>query len=263
MVQRSYKLGRFVFAVRTNSEAVGEWLDDCLGDYRTRKKADPLYSIYVAEEHGPSVRGYHILYRETLKLARTFDLAGVGRTLLAELDSYMFADRDDAVYLDAALVARDGAVALIPEIAGVFMATLGDRTVQQAGLRLPVAKKVAIDRDSGEAVPIDSQLRVPGDALDRLAALAPTDRNDDRFVLDGPVKVDAVFSIGMTEDLLEPVSSAVALYRLGSHAMNLPKVGTAGLEALRELVEHARRYEVVNRKPQDMLDALSAGMRLP
>src|SRR6266511_1979539 len=108
VVHRSYDIGGLIFGIRTNSEAVGRWLDDCLGNYRTRKKADPYYSIHVGEQLRPSMRGYHILYRETLKLARTFDLAGLGRTLLAELESYEFADRDDALYLDAAVVASDG-----------------------------------------------------------------------------------------------------------------------------------------------------------
>jgi hypothetical protein len=261
VVQHSYKVGGLTFGIRTNSEAVGDWLHDCLGAYRTRKKADPYYSIHVAGQYGSSMRGYHILYRETLKLARTFDLTGVGRTLFAELESLLFPDRDDAVYLEASVVASDGAVALVPGTAALYVATLGDRKVQRAGLRLPVETKVAIDPDSGEAVPIESRLKIPADAIARLAALAPVDRSDDRLVLDGPVKLDAVFSIGPTEDPLLPVSSAVALYRLGSHALNLGKLGTAGLETLLGVVERARCYEVASGMPQEVLDAFSAGIR--
>ncbi len=166
----------------------------------------------------------------------------------------------DALYLDAAVVASDGKVALVPATSAIYVATLGGRKVQRAGLRLPAETKVAIDKESGQAVPIRPQLQVPADALARLAALAPAHRNDDRVAVDLPVKVDAVFSVGGSEDPLHPVSPAVALFRLGSHALNLANLGTAGLETLRGVVERARCYEVASGKPEEVLDAFFAGL---
>jgi hypothetical protein len=57
--------------------------------------------------------------------------------------------------------------------------------------------------------------------------------------------------------MLQPVYAGLALYRLGSHALNLQELGPTGLEGLRRVVEGARCYEVRSAKPQDMLDALS------
>jgi hypothetical protein len=110
-------------------------------------------------------------------------------------------------------------------------------------------------------IPIRPLLDVPGDALDRLEEIAPSDGRDRRIAVDEPVKIETVFSIGTAEELLRPVSAGLALYRLGSHAINLGALGTTGLEGLHRVVEGARCYEIRTTRAQDMLDTLSRALR--
>jgi hypothetical protein len=159
VVSRSYELSRFVVGIRTTSEALGAWLDDCLGRYRTDEEAEPHYSIIVEGDRG-GVRRYHILYRDTMKISKTFDLAGLGRTLLTELESLAFPERD-AVYADLAVVGSDGALALMPAMTAQYLDTLG-RSVHRAGVILPVETKVAIDPNTGGAISHPTFARRPG-----------------------------------------------------------------------------------------------------
>jgi hypothetical protein len=258
VVSRSYEFGRFLVGIQTNSEALGAWLDDCLGRYRTDEEAEPYYSIIVEGKGGGPVRRYHMLYRDTMKISKTFDLAGLGRTLLTELESLAFPERDDAVYADLAVVGSNGALALMPAMTAQYLDTLG-RSVQRAGMILPVETKVAIDPSTGEAIPIRPLLDLPEDALERLAEIAPGGKRD-RIAVDEPTKIETVISIGLAEEMLQPVSAGLALYRLGSHALNLQELGPSGLEGLRRVVEGARCYEVRSAKPQEMLDALSSAI---
>src|SRR3954452_6512249 len=95
VVQRSYEIGPWIFGVRTNSEAVGDWLDEWLDEWETGDVAEPVYSIFVPEG-GKVGRPYHVLYEESRQHVRSFSLADIGRRLLAELDGYLAAERDDA-----------------------------------------------------------------------------------------------------------------------------------------------------------------------
>jgi hypothetical protein len=264
VVNHTYDIGGWAFGIRTNSEAVGTWLDECLREYRIDDpdhEIDPYYSLLVETgDSGSSVRRYHLLYRETMKIGRTFDLVGLGRTLLSELESYLFAEREDALYADAVVVAKDGATGLVPEMAVQYIDTLG-RRVERAGVILPVDTKAAIDLTSGDVVPIEPMLRVPGDALDRLARIGGTNGRDHRLPLEGPVKVDTVFSIGSAEEPLQSVPPGLALYRMATHAVNMRKLGRKGLEALSRTVEGARCYEVASKTPVNVLDALAEAIR--
>jgi hypothetical protein len=262
VVNYTYEVGGWAFGIRTNSEAVGAWLDECLGEYRIDDpEVDPYYSLLVETGNGRGpVRRYHLFYRETRKIGRTFDLVGLGRTLLSELESYFFTERDDALYADAVVVAKDGVTGLIPATTAHYVDTLG-RRVERAGVILPVETKVAIDLSSGEVVPIEPLLRVPEDALDRLARIGGRNGRDHRLLLERPVRVDSVFLVGVAEELLQPVLPSVALFALATHVINMRKLGQAGLEALRRTVEDARCYEIASRGPADMLDALTEALR--
>jgi hypothetical protein len=262
VVNYGYGVGDWAFGIRTNSEAVAAWLDECLGEYRIDDdEIDPYYSLVVETgDGGGSVRRYHLLYRETIKIGRTFDLVGLGRTLLSELESYLFAERDDALYADAVVIAKDGATGLVPGLAAQYIDTLG-RKVERAGVILPVETKVAIDLSSGEVVPMKPMLRVPEDAFDRLAQIGGGNGRDHRLLLDRPVRVDTVFSIGSADELLQPVVPSAALFRMATHAVNMRKLGQTGLEALLRTVSTARCFEIASKGPADMLDALAEGVR--
>ena len=260
VVHRNYELGSLLFGIRSNSEAVGEWLDWALGEFASEEEADPYYSIHVGEQRGAS-RGYHILYRETIKLARTFDLAGVGRTLLTELEGFLFSERDDALFANASIVASNGRIGLIPATTGMFVGTLGQRALRETGITLSNETKVAIDPSSGEAIPITSRLPVPHDAIERLAAIAPSAQPDERFAVTRPLKIDTVFSVGLHPEPLAPVSTATQVYRLGTHMMNLPQLGSRGLDAMVSMVGGATSYEVRTSNPKNMLTAITEGMR--
>jgi hypothetical protein len=260
VVHRSYQFGPWLVGVRTNSEAVGEWLEWALAEYASDEETDPYFSIHVGDERGAHVRGYHILYRETSKLARTFDLAGVGRTFLTELESFLFAERDDALYADATIVASNGRFGLMPATTGLFVGSLGQRAVRKTGIVLSAETKVAIDPESGEVVPITSRLNVPEGAVERLAAIAPTTEPDGRVAVTRPLKIDTLFSVGMPDEPLLPVSPATAVYRMATHALNLHQLGSPGLEALHRLADDADCYEIKTANPKNMLSALTRGM---
>lgn len=261
VVQQSYEIGQFLVGVRTNSEPFAAWLDDALAEYRTSEKAAPYYSILVAEgeDRTPGKR-FHIIYRESMALTRSFDLGAVVRTLLAELEALLFHSRDDAIYADAALVGTDGVTGLVlPSLTIPYVGTLGRRV--QRDLRLPVAGQVAIDPDSGRAVPVQSQLAVSPRSLEHLAKLAPTDGGDDRIVVERPLEVDAVCFVALAEEPVRPVSRGFAVFQFAGQVVNLAKMGEAAVEGLGRLAERARCYEIQTKTPQSTFDALLAALR--
>src|SRR2546430_8866161 len=88
-VRRSYRFGNSYLGIRTNSESFGAWLDQTLAGHRSRKKPDYFHYSVLLANGSPKAAGrrFHILYRETLMVQRTFHLPTVGRTLLAELEA--------------------------------------------------------------------------------------------------------------------------------------------------------------------------------
>jgi hypothetical protein len=246
-VHRSYRIGNAKFGVRTTSKAFGAWLDSILPRYRYRRRANLRYSIVVSGEEKDgqfSGKRFHILYRGSAQQVRTLDLPTLGRAFLAELESLQYQDRDDAIYLEASPVVADGVTALIPPAYATLIARLG-RRVGQAGLQLPIGRIVAVDIRSGQLVPPSPELELPGDAIDQLKRMVGGEGQGDRVVLELPRTVDVVALSGMFEEARQPISRATAVYRLGSFAINLPKLPAAdALMGLSRLVERAQCYGV-------------------
>lgn len=256
VVTQSYEIGPYVVGIRTNSEAFARWLEHTLGEYATSEEADPYYSLLVAEhDDGRPGKRFNILYRESTALAKDLDLAVVVRTLVAELEGFLFQQRNDAVYAQAGVVAADGRTALVPSLLVPYLATLG-RRLERSGLTLPVASQVAIDPASGLVVPVKPLLETAPDALERLRALAPTEGRDNRLVVERPTAVDAVCSIGLDEEPVQAVSAAYAVFRLVEKVVNLEKLGTTAVEAVGRLVENARCYELRTANVEGTRDAL-------
>jgi hypothetical protein len=258
-VQRSYEVGRYVFGIRTNSEPVGLWLDEYLGGFRIEEEVAPYYSFLIADDKQSSINRLHVLYQETIALARSFDLRDLASSLLAELESLLFVDRDDALYAELAPIAAAGTIAIVPSKTVSFLDTLGSR-VRRAGITLPVAVNTAIDPETGDLIPYKPLLDVPEGAADALGTNGGRARRYDRFVLSGPTRADVVYSVGLGEEMVQLVSRASAVYRMAKRTVNLDKLGSKGLEGLSRVVEGARCVEVRSSKNREMLDAIRGSM---
>src|SRR5438128_3143508 len=113
VAHRSYDVGGMFFGIRTNSGECAAWLDEVLANYAvTDEEAHPNYSILIGESARVGKR-YHLLYRDSNVIMRTFDLKTLARALIAEIESLNFVNRDDAAYVQQALVTRDGVNALV------------------------------------------------------------------------------------------------------------------------------------------------------
>jgi hypothetical protein len=256
------KLGDHPLKVRSTSKAFNAWIGQVLKPYKVRKPSAPTwYSVVIAggdpDEDAKSKKRFHILYRGSSQVVRTLDLPTLAQALFAELESTMFDERDDAVYIEVAALAKDGRVALIP---GTFLPTLWklSRRLHQAGVQLPLSRTVAVDRKTGQIIPTTPKLKLPGDALESLTKLVgseagailgiagkrPADNGHlERWVLDAPTSPVAVLTTGASEQgPREPQSRGQAVYRLVGMTMNLPAVGASGLESLSLLAEKAQCY---------------------
>src|SRR5438093_10103304 len=156
------KLGDHALKIRSTSKAFNTWLGNVLKAYKVRKpSATNWYSVVIAggdpDEETTSKRRFHILYRGSSQIVRTLDLPTLGQALFAELESMMFEDRDDAVFVEAAALAKNGRIALVP---GSYLPTLWklSRRLHQAGVRLPLARTVAVHRETGQVIPTDPKL---------------------------------------------------------------------------------------------------------
>src|SRR2546422_6001381 len=89
----TYEIVGARFQIRSTSEAFSGWLAEVLAPYRVDGDATPLYSLVVPDQSSGNSfgRGYHILYRGSRVLARTLDPQTLGRALLADLESLLFA----------------------------------------------------------------------------------------------------------------------------------------------------------------------------
>jgi hypothetical protein len=262
--QTTIKLGDHPFKIRSTSKAFNTWVGNILKPYKVRKPSAPIwYSVVIAggdpDEDAKSKKRFHILYRGSSQVVRTLDLPTLGQALFAELEATMFEDRDDAVYVEAAALAMNGRVALIP---GSFLPTLWklSRRLHQAGIGLPLSRTVAVDRETGQVIPTTPKLEIPDDALDRLTETvgseagailgvagkrASGNRHLERWALQSPSKAVAVLTTGATDEgPRQPQTRGQTVYRLAGMTMNLPKVGVAGLEGLSLLSEQAECYMV-------------------
>lgn len=261
-MERYYRVGETNFAVRTTSKEFCGWLDHALGKYRKRKKAPVYYSVVVAggEEKGQLGKGFHILYRGTSAIVRTLHLPTLARGLIQELESLTFSDREDAIYLDAALMSSNGTTAITPSSLVSVIGKLG-RRVDRSGVQLPGTTHVAVDPDSGRLTPVRPLLEIPGDAVERASELSSANgHRPDRWFLDEPVDPDMVLTFAGGEMALQPVSRGQALHRLASYTMNLEKMGGSALEGLRTLIETKRCYTLGNGDGKGLLETVSRAL---
>jgi hypothetical protein len=255
------RLGDHKVQIRSTSKAFNKWLGTTLSHYKVRKSGRVWYSIVVAggdpDEDPNSRKRFHILYRGSSQVVRTLDLATLGRALFAELESVQFPDRDDAIYVDAAALATDGRIALIP---GNYLPTMWklSRRLHQAGVLLPLARTIAVDRETGQVIPTTPKLEVPDDAIETLTETVGAEASAvlgvagarregnahlERWVLRDPTAPVAVLTTGAEEGPRQPQSTGQAVYRLAGMTMNLPKIGPSALEGLSLLAQQAQCYQ--------------------
>lgn len=258
MVWRDYQVGDLRLGVRTNSCGFADWLDYALPEYLIEEETQPVYSVYVGGMEPRGVgRRFHVLYRGTLPAARTLSIRTVGRTLLAEMESWIHGRRDDAVYLGASLAASNGSIALIPSGLAHDLGGLG-RRLERAGIRLAAEPSVAVDFASGLVRPPQRILDVPPDALDALDGHVPGSVPDDRMTIPEPRRPDVILlSRHAPEPAVRPVSRAAALHGLAATSPNLHAAGGPGLQALGRLVAAADCFLVEGPDAESRLDALA------
>lgn len=262
MVERYYRVGESDFAVRTTSKEFCGWLDHALGKYRKRKKAPVYYSVVVAggDEKGQLGKGFHILYRGTSAIVRTLHLPTLARGLIQELESLTFPHREDAIYLDAALMSSNGTSAITPSTLVSYIGKLG-RRVDRSGVQLPGSTHVAVDPQSGRLVPIRPVLEIPGDAVGRAAELSSANgHRADRHFVEEALDPDMVLTFAGGEMALQPLSRGQALHRLASYAMNLERLGGTALEGLRTFIETKRCYTLGNSDAKGLLETVSRAL---
>lgn len=255
------KLGDHAFKVRSTSKAFNAWLGDILKPYKVRKPSASIwYSVVIAggdpDEDAKSKRRFHILYRGSSQIVRTLDLPTLGQALFAELESTLFEDRDDAVYVEAAALAMDDRIALVP---GSYLPALWklSRRLHQAGVKLPLARTVAVHRETGQVIPTTPRLETPNDAIDRLekavgkeagavlgvaGARASGNGHLERWTLAAPARAVAVLTTGAEEGPRQPQSRGQAVYKLAGLTLNLATVGVSALEGLSLMAEQAQCF---------------------
>jgi hypothetical protein len=250
--------------MRTTSETFGAWMDEALGGYQIDEERQPYYSI-VAAEPDPSkprsVKDFHILYGGTAKLIRTLHLPSLASTLLSELQSLTYPQRDDAIYAALVPISSKSAAAVVPVDLVPFLGALG-RRVHRAGLSLPAVRAVAIDPDSGHLMPVPQLLEIPEDAIEMLGKLLPANGRSDRTSFDNPLSPQVVLAgyFQSSDETLQPLSRAQAVHALTPSVLNLEKVGGAALDALVRVVDRARCYAVKG-SALEMLDGVKNALR--
>ena len=257
MVHQSYRIDGFRFGVRSTSKGFGEWLDSALAVYRRPRRADPIYSIVAWDGDRRPGKAYGILYRGFVPIVRTLSPRMLARGLIAELDSFSFGDRDDAIYLDAAVARLDGRVALMPSMLARRLAALGRRT-GRTGLSLSVARSVAVDPRTGRLAPVRRRLQLSSDALRRIGEPRQHSLHSGDFVVDRSLSVDAVLTFVAAGGPAHVVSRARGLHFLSGSLMNLPRMGARAVDGLGRLVQSADCFELADGDPKRLLDEVVA-----
>jgi hypothetical protein len=246
VAQHSFELDGLLLGVRTNSREFARWLaKEMPATLVVDEEAEPNYSVLVSRKRSEFGRRFHLLYKDSTLLARTFDAAELVRALLADVEGLTYGDRHDAVYVQAAFLSLGGIDTLFPEEL-VGMLDPVRRRIHRMGFQLPVSRHVAIDLETSEVMPRPGALQVGGDALNGLIEAVPSEPTAwPRSELDGSATVDLVCTMGSagTEPVV-PISRGFALYVLSSNAVNLHEVGGAGVQALSRLVENAACWEI-------------------
>jgi hypothetical protein len=254
----TYRIGNEDVAVRSTSRDFGEWIDRALGAYRVRGGDEPPeYSVVIdGGEDDPARIGrrFHILYQGVGSVIRTMNLSTLARSIIAELDTRLLAERDDAVYAHYGVAWTDEVTVLLPAWLVAYLSGTG-RRLHRSGINLSVSRWVAVDRDTGEILPQPRFLDVPGDAF---AELPPPGRTEpDRPLLSERRHVDAVLSYVEDMDTIGSGTRGLALHHLAAVTANLPKLGGEALEPLARLVEGAHCFETGLGRAQQMLQVLS------
>ncbi|MGH2554737.1 MAG: hypothetical protein ACRDHO_03350 [Actinomycetota bacterium] len=256
------KLGDHKVQIRSTSKAFNRWLGTTLSHYKVRKSGRVYYSIVIAgddpDDDQKTKRRFHILYRGASQVVRTLDLPTLGRALFAELETVQFHQRDDAIYVDAAALAMDGKIALIP---GNYLPTMWklSRRLHQAGVLLPLARSIAVDRESGQVIPTIPKVEIPDDAIQTLSEAVGAEASAalsvagarregnghlERWVLNERTAPVAILTTGAEDGPKQPLSTGEAVYRLAGMSMNLPKIGPSTLEGLSLLAQQAQCYKL-------------------
>jgi hypothetical protein len=260
--QTTLKLGDDAVQIRSTSKAFNRWLGAVMKPYKVRKSGRAWYSVVIAggdpDEDPKSRKRFHILYRGSSQVVRTLDLPTLGRALFAELESVLFPDRDDAIYVDAAPLTMAGRIALIPGNYLPMMWKLS-RRLHQAGVLLPLAKTVAVDRETGQVMPTTPKLAIPDDAIPRLTEAVGSEASAilgvagarregnghlERWVLSDRAMPVAILTTGADEGPRQEQSRGQAIYRLAGMTINLPKIGVSALESLSLMATNAQCYQV-------------------
>lgn len=255
VVYKTFEIGRHLVGVRTNSEEAGRWLTDVLGTYEVDEEAEPFFSVWVPEpSRVRSIRRFHILYQEAGELTRSHSPGEIGERLIAELAKFAFRQRDDAVYLDAVVVERDGSTALIPaEMVDYLL--LDGRAKRE--IAIPARTKLGLTFD-GRLFQPPQVLNVPEDAGAQLAlrvgARAPARAPEQEI----PPVVDvlAPYHYDPQSPDIMAISRAVTVHAFAQYVLNLPVLGTTALEALAELAAHGRGYALQSATVDGAIDSL-------
>ena len=238
-------------------------MDEALGAYRIEDELEAYYSVVAA---GPdpakprSVKDFHILYGGTAKLIRTLHLPSLAATLLSELESMTYPERDDAIYAGLVPIWTKGAAAVAPADLIPYLGSLG-RRVLRAGVSLPAVRAVAIDSNSGRLIPVPKTLEVPDNSIERLKELMPANGRSGRSDFDEPLSPAVVLTgyFGSSELTLQPLSRAQAVHALTPSVLNLERIGGAALHGLARLVDRARCY-ALRGSAEEMLTAVKTAL---
>lgn len=115
VAHQSFELAGLLFGIRTNSRAFGRWLAKALPATLVRdEEAEPNYSAVIGGSDGVVGKRFHILYRDSTVLARTFDALELMEALLSDLEALTYWGRSEAVFVQATFLSSGGVRALFP-----------------------------------------------------------------------------------------------------------------------------------------------------
>lgn len=251
-MQRSFAVGDYVFGVRSNLPAIGEWLE-VLATYEIPvEEADPYYSIWIGEDRG-AVRGFHILYREGQACLRTFDLAALAQLFFSELETLMLPGDDSALHIRLGVIGRSGRSLLVPYMLVPFLRDRGSRADRD--FELPLEAYISIDLETHTILPPRRRLQLPDDAVDWLVTLDPERVGTQVAPPYRPVP-DLTFGWSEEDAAVARETPAKVTYALLQAALNLGRVGVPGVAAIARLVEQTETYALAPAAAKELTPVL-------
>jgi hypothetical protein len=225
-------------SVRTTSARLGAWLEDVASAHVVdAAPARAAYSIVVGEPRQVG-RPVHVLYRGGSEILRDTALSRIVASLLAELDTYGLAEREDALHVAGSLVRAGGRAVVGPAFLHPVLGRRGRRALR-SGIRQAPAAAFSVDLDTGEASAPPRGLSVPPDALEHLVSTMPDAAEPSDPWWSEPSPIAAVVLFGSGPTVPPAPTRAETLHELAERSLNLRRVGGPGLIALRRLVEGA------------------------